>query len=116
MESIILTKCCSQSCSYFETFCSFIEWAVKSEADSDKVDHHLDDIFFVGESNTNQCHNLMDILVDVYERVGVPIAHEKIEGPITIIEYLSLTIDAEKMLIKIPIDKIVETQTIIRIE
>ena len=27
----------SQSCSYFETFSSFIEWTVKSEADSDNV-------------------------------------------------------------------------------
>jgi hypothetical protein len=50
----------------------------------------------------------MDIFINVCERMGVPIAHEKIEGPITIIEYLSLTIDTEKMLIKIPIDKIVE--------
>ena len=108
MESIILTKCYSQSCSYFETSCSFIEWAVKLEADSDKVDHYLDDIFFVGESNTNQCQNLMDIFINVCERMGVPIAHEKTEGPKTIIEYLGLTIDTEKMLIQIPIDKIVE--------
>ena len=92
MESIILTKCYSQSCSYFETFCSFIEWAVKLEADSDKVDHYSDDIFFVGESNTNQCQNLMDIFINVCERMGVPIAHEKTEGPKTIIEYLGLTL------------------------
>lgn len=99
---------CSQSCSYFETCSSFIEWTVKSEADSDNVDHYLDDFFFVGESNTKQYQNLMDILVNVCERMGVPLAHEKTEGPKTIIEYLGLTIDTEQMLIKIPIDKIVE--------
>ena len=50
----------------------------------------------------------MEIFVNVYERMCVPIAHEKIEGPIAIIEYLGLTIDTDKMLIKIRIDKIVE--------
>ena len=101
-------------CSYLNSL--FIEWTVNSEEDSDILDLYLNHFIFVGESNTNKCHNMMDIFVNLYERMGVPIAHEKIEGPITIIEYLSLTIDTEKMLIKIPIDKIVETQTIIRIE
>ena len=104
----MLSMGCSQPCSYFETFSSFIEWTVKSEADSDNVDHYLDEFVVVGESNTNQCQNLMDIFVNVCERMGVPIAHEKTEGPKTIIEYLGLTIDTDIFLNKIPIDKIVE--------
>ena len=50
----------------------------------------------------------MEVFANVCERKGVPIEHEKTEGPITIIEYLGLTTDNGKMLIKIPIDKIVE--------
>lgn len=77
---------CSQSCLYFETFYSFIEWTGKSETYSDHVDHYLDNFIFVGESNTNQYQNVMDIhvFVNVCERMGIPIAQEKTEGPKTI--------------------------------
>lgn len=50
----------------------------------------------------------MEVFANVCERMGVPIAHQKTEGSITTIEYLGLTIDTGKMLIKISIDKIVE--------
>lgn len=46
---------CSQSCYYFETFSTFIEWVVKSKSNSDNVDHYLDDFFFVGKAETDEC-------------------------------------------------------------
>jgi RNA polymerase-interacting CarD/CdnL/TRCF family regulator len=42
----------------------------------------------------------------VCERLGVPIANEKTEGPTTILEYLGLTIDTQNMVVKIPADKV----------
>jgi hypothetical protein len=38
----------------------------------------------------------------VYERLGVPIAKEKNEGPMTKMEYLGLTLDTIEMCIQIP--------------
>ena len=43
---------------------------------------YLDDFFFVGESNTDNCKRLMKTFDHVCERLGVPIAKEKNEGPI----------------------------------
>ena len=100
----------SQSCSYFETFSTFIEWVVKTKSKSDNVDHYLDDFFFVGKAESDECKNLMNCFVDVCNYINVPVAHEKTEGPSTVIEYLGLTIDTVNMLIKIPKDKIVELQ------
>ena len=77
----MLQMSCSQSCSYFETCSSFIEWTVKSEADSDNVDHYLDDFFFVGESNTNQYQNLMDIFVNVLNGWAYPLHTRKQKDP-----------------------------------
>jgi hypothetical protein len=40
--------------------------------------------FFAGEAGTNNCTNLMNQFDGVCERLGVPIANEKTEGPTTI--------------------------------
>ena len=98
----------SQSCNYFEKFSTFLEWAVKSESNSQDIDHYLDDFFFVGAAGTSDCEVLMKTFSNVCTNLNVPIAVEKTEGPTTIIEYLGLTIDTEKMVIKIPCDKIQE--------
>ena len=99
---------CSQSCSYFETFSTFLEWAVKKESGSKDVDHYLDDFFFAGKEGTENCKVLMDSFSTVCKRLNVPVADEKTEGPCTVIEYLGLTIDTDEMVVKIPIDKIDE--------
>jgi hypothetical protein len=44
----------------------------------------------------------------VCERLGVPIAKEKTEGPMTKMEYLGLTLDTIEMWVKIPDNKVQE--------
>jgi hypothetical protein len=99
---------CSESCSYFERFSTFIEWVVRNETISDNIDHYLDDFLFAGEGNTDVCNRLMNIFSLVCDRLNVPIANKKTVGPTTVLEYLGLTIDTVNMLVKIPDDKILE--------
>ena len=68
---------CSESCSYFERFSTFIEWVVRNEAISDTIDHYLDDFLFAGEGNTDVCNRLMNIFSVVCDRLNVPIANKK---------------------------------------
>ena len=98
----------SQSCSYFEKFSTFIEWVVKSESDNNNIDHYLDDFFFAGKKGSDDCEIIMDTFFKVCDRLNVPVAAEKTVRPSTIIEYLGLTIDTENMIVRIPLDKIVE--------
>jgi hypothetical protein len=98
----------SQSCSYFEKFYSFIDWVVKRESNSENIDHYLDDFFFAGSAGTIDCHVLLDNFFSVCDRLNVPLANEKTVAPTTIVEYLGLTIDTGKMIIKIPENKISE--------
>jgi hypothetical protein len=44
----------------------------------------------------------MDNFFSVWDRLNVPLANEKTVAPTTIVEYLGLTIDTGKMIIKIP--------------
>ena len=98
----------SQNCSYFEKGFSFIDWAVKRESNSENIDHYLDDFFFAGSAGTNDCQVLLDSFFNVCDRLNVPLAKEKTVTPTTIIEYLGLTIDTGKMIVKITENKISE--------
>ena len=104
----------SESNCLFEKFSTFIQWAVMNESNSDNLDHYLDDFLFAGKSNTEDCKNLMNSFDRVCCRLGVPIAHEKTEGPTTKLSYLGLLIDTEKMLIQIPEDKVLELKSKIK--
>ena len=99
---------CSESCAYFEKFSTFIEWAVKREARSKDIDHYLDDFLFAGEAHTGECDRLMNSFKNVCNRLNIPIADEKTEGPTTVLEYLGITIDTDKMMVKIPTNKLSE--------
>lgn len=96
---------CSESCSYFEKFSTFIEWVVKHETNSEDIDHYLDDFYFAA-INENSCKYLMSTFRNVCGRLNVPIAEEKTEGPTFVLEYLGITIDTQKMMIMIPKDKL----------
>ena len=48
----------------------------------------------------------MNTFTEVCSQLGVPIADDKTEGPSTMITFLGLLIDTEKMLIQIPDEKV----------
>jgi hypothetical protein len=72
---------CSISCSTFEHFSTFIYWLVSLGHGSQNLDHYLDDFFFAGESNTDNCKRLMKTFDHVCARLVVPIAKEKTGVP-----------------------------------
>ena len=83
---------CSESYSYFERCSAFIVWVVRNEANSDNIDHYLDDFLFAREGNTDVCNRLMNNMSIVCDRLNVPIANETNVGRTTVFEYLELTI------------------------
>jgi hypothetical protein len=50
--------------------------------------------------------NLFDFFCKICNSVSVPIADDKTEGPTTSMKYLGLLIDTEKMMVKIPTEKL----------
>ena len=65
------------------------------------MDHYLDDFIFIGLENTLQCATLMSAFENVCSSLGVPIAPEKTEGPVTCLTYLGLVINTNSMTISI---------------
>lgn len=102
---------CFISCTKFEKFSTFLEWALKQQVKSNDVVHYLDDFLVAGRKGTQDCANLMSILSFICLELGVPLAHEKTLGPTTSLVYLGLEIDTINMSIRIPVEKLQQINT-----
>lgn len=104
----VLPQGLALSCAYFTAFSNFLHHAVEQESGLSDIDHFLDDYFFAGSCDTNNCQKLMQCFSSICTKLNIPIATEKTEGPCTCLVYLGLTIDTEKMSIEIPESKLAE--------
>ena len=100
---------CSISCSLFEKFSSFLEYQVKQAAQTPFITHYLDDFLFVGTS-VSSCACLLHEFTSMCKTLGVPLAPEKTEGPVQVIQYLGLEIDTVQACIKVPTSKVQATR------
>ena len=78
--------------STFEKLSTFLHWLTTKESNSENVGHYLDDFFFAGKANSNNCQSLMTTFINICKKLQVPIADEKTEGPTCVMEYLGCQI------------------------
>ena len=78
---------CSISCSPFEHFSTLLQWLYKEVQDLANIDNYLDG-FFLAEMSDIECSNSMFKFKTICKRLGVPIADEETEGPVTSMNYL----------------------------
>ena len=75
--------------------------------DSGQLIHYLDD-FLGGDKSYQSCETIMQIFRGCMYELGVPLAEEKTEGPTEVLCFLGLELDSVDMVVRIPMDKIVE--------
>lgn len=97
----------SISCSIFERFARFLEFAIKTKMSSGELIHYLDD-FLGGDTNHSTCKQNMQIFQQVMHELGVPLATEKTEGPSEILVFLGLLLNSRNMTVSIPQEKLEE--------
>lgn len=88
----------------FNTFADCLEWILKNIAKIMHILHYLDD-FFNCEATQSMCQQSMNTIQSIFSIVGVPLAADKIEGPLQAITYLGIEIDSHNMTIRLPRDK-----------
>ena len=67
--------------------------------------HYLDDFVFVSKTLSLAKAN-MQVLVDTFECLGVPLEPSKLEGPATSLLFLGIEVDTIKLQIRLPSDKL----------
>ena len=102
----------SISCSLFEKFSTFLQWALENEKSFDKfhpsVLHYIDDFLFLGSKDTTQCADTMLTFTNLCATLNIPIATDKTEGPSTTITFLGIEFDTIQMVLRLPAEKILE--------
>lgn len=95
----------ASACFIFEKFASFLDWLIKKKSGTNNITHLLDDFFMAG-STFIHCRDIFELFQSECFNLGIPLCPEKLIGPLKVITYLGLDIDAEKQTIRVPDDKI----------
>ena len=96
---------CSSSCKIFETFSTALEWIISQKLTNVKVIHVLDNFLFIAPT-FQLCQSALDLFIQIYADIGVPLAPDKTEGPSNVISFLGIELDTINMLASLPQDKV----------
>ena len=89
----------------FNILADLFTWSAEQRGISFVI-HYLDNFLTVGPPSSDTCQRNLDILMQLCEDLGVPLALEKVEGPSTTISFLGIQLDTVRMEIKLPEEKL----------
>ena len=89
----------------FNAVADALEWCAK-DAGVEFLWHYLDDYITVGRPHTGDCPWNVDVFHHVCERLGIPLAADKCEGPSTCLTFLGIEIDTVEMELRLPAEKL----------
>ena len=96
----------------FNAVANAIEWVART-AGVKWMCHYLDDFLIVGPPGSPRCAQDLDLFLRHLSWLGVPIAEEKIEGPVTRITFLGIEIDSERQVLRLPQEKLAALKALI---
>ena len=97
----------------FNTFAIALAWIAVNVGFITFLIHYLDD-FFLANYTRELCKSDMHVFLSICKELGVPIANDKLIGPVTQLTYLGIEIDSENMFVRVPADKMVKIKAILR--
>ena len=68
--------------------------------------HYLDDFLTIGPGSSPTCQQNLEVLTQICNYLGVPLAFEKVEGPSTVLSFLGIVLDTTSMEARLPEDKL----------
>ncbi len=89
-----------------------LAWAMVSEGVVDVI-HYLDDFFFCGPAGSLTCGAALDTALPLCERLGFPVAPDKVVGPTAVLTFLGIEIDSLKQELRLPADKLSRLKALI---
>ena len=91
-----------------------LSWIMQTNYDIAHSTHYLDDFLLAGEPDSDNCHRDLNKTLQLFDRLGVPLAPEKLVPPTTCLTYLGITIDSNKMEIRLPEERLSEVMALLK--
>ncbi|KAJ1085508.1 hypothetical protein NDU88_005640 [Pleurodeles waltl] len=104
----VLPMGCAISCALFESFSTFLQWVFVKISGHRTVTHYLDDFLFVGTATSGACARALADFQRLTQQAGGPLAPEKTEGPLALMTFLGIELDANTLVARLPATKVAE--------
>ena len=89
----------------FSALADALLWILQFQGASPSL-HYLDDFLLIGSPNSSNCSQALQTTLDICKVLGVPIAEEKTEGPVTSLTFLGIEIDTDLLQLRLPSSKL----------
>ena len=89
----------------FNALADAVGWILK-QGGVECVFHYLDDFLIIGTPSSGQCEEHLRILLVDFERLNIPVAMEKLEGPTTALTFLGIEMDMRNSTLYLLTDKL----------
>ena len=93
----------------FSAVADFSSWVIHQQGVRHHL-HYLDDFLLLGAPGSEQAQNAMDIVLRLFDTVGILIASHKTEGPATSLSFLGILIDTQAFELRLPAEKLSRLQ------
>ena len=97
----------------FTAIADAAQWIIQQDG-VDFIIHYLDDYLVIGAPESEECAVALATVLRVFERLGLPVAHNKLEGPGTRLTFLGFELDSVAMIIRLPRQKLAELQELLQ--
>ncbi len=82
-----------------------LEWLLRQEGVG-SIMHYLDDFLLIRSPRSLECAQRLDTILAMFERLDVPVALDKLEGPATVLTFLGIETDTVAMQLRLPHEKL----------
>jgi hypothetical protein len=90
----------------FNQFATALHWILQHVGGLRWLFHYLDDFLMVGAPNSAECQSNLDSTRRLASSLGVPLAEEKVEGPLSCLTFLGIELDTVDLTARLPQDKL----------
>ena len=85
----------------FTAVADALEWVLRRRGVA-RIDHYLDDFIVIGPPGSPECAMALDTVLRGCADLGVPLAMDKLEGPVPCLTFLGIEIDTEAEVLRLP--------------
>ena len=96
----------------FNAVADALEWIIINHG-AEHAWHYLDDFLVAGAPGSSECRLNLDITHHVCDRLGIPLADEKEEGPATRLTYIGYQLDTAELTISLPPEKLARISALV---
>jgi len=85
----------------------FLTWIIR-QSNVPFLIQYLDDFLTMGPLSSPTCQHNLDTIIQICDYLGVPLALEKVDGPLTTLPFLGIVLDTTRMEARLPEDKLLK--------